>query len=212
MSCRIRVIGLGLASFVLAAASEQRQPPQKAPAAQNQSSDARVFGQSYSTLRPEQKHLINDLVRRYNQTTDSKIVPEEACDGARMSVRTTFDAVTHALLTTELSNDKGQSLGRAIDLVSAVDDVMGEEARVRGDRQFRMYVYLKPNAFEVLAHSSEFYRDKDNTTYHKGFPLCFRLKRGPRPSSFRFRGTNVCPISTWTIARPDFPKRCSTDT
>jgi len=73
------------------------------------------------------------------------MTPEQAYDGARMSLRTTFDAVTHALLTIQLTNHKGQSLGRAIDPVDAVDDVLGEEPGQRGDRQFRMYVHLKPN-------------------------------------------------------------------
>jgi hypothetical protein len=153
MNCRIQLISLGLAIFVLAGASAQKQTSRKAPAAQSQTGDTRVFGQSYATLRPEQKNFINDFVRRYNQTMGSEFVPEQLYDGARMSVRTTFDAVTHALLTTKLTNDKGQSLCRAIDLVDAIDDVMGEEAGVRGDRQFRMYVYLKPNAFELLVNS-----------------------------------------------------------
>lgn len=161
-----------------------RQPSQKASAAQNQTGDTRVFGQSYATLRPEQKHLIDEYVRRLNQVTGSQMMPEQAYDGSRMSLRTTFDAVTHALLTTKLSNDKGQNLGRAIDLVDGVDEVLGEESAERGDRQFRMYVYLRPGAFDVLADSREFFRDKENTTYHKGFPLCFRLKRGPPSIQF----------------------------
>jgi hypothetical protein len=63
-----------------------------------------------------------------------------------------------------------ESLGRAIDLVDAVDEVMGEKARVGGDRQFRLYVYLKPAAVDVLSKSSEFIHDRDNAVYHKGFP------------------------------------------
>ena len=64
-----------------------------------------------------------------------------------------FDAVTHALVSTKLTNEKSQSLGRAIDLVDALDQVLGEEARAGGDRQFRMYVYLKPNAIDILSSS-----------------------------------------------------------
>ena len=78
----------------------------------------------------------------------STLDPEQAYNGARVSVRTTFDAVTHALLSTKLTNEKGQSLGRAIDLVDALDQVLGEEAGAGGDRQFRMYVNLKPNAID----------------------------------------------------------------
>ena len=47
-------------------------------------------------LLPEQKRLLDDFVRRYNQTPGSKLNPEQAYNGARVSVRTTFGATTHA--------------------------------------------------------------------------------------------------------------------
>jgi hypothetical protein len=179
------VIGSSLALLVLAAGvSAQKQTPAKATAPQKQASSQRAFGESYATLLPEQKRLLDDFVRRYNQTTGNKLVPEQAYDGARVSVRTTFDAVTHALLSTKMTNEKGQSLGLAIDLVDAMDQVLGEEAGAGGDRQFRMYVYLKPNAIEILSSSREFFHDKDNTVYHKGFPICYRLKNGPPSIQF----------------------------
>jgi len=137
------------------------------------------FGKSYATLRPVQRRLIDDYIRRYNQTTGKKIVAQKAYDDARMSVRTTFDAVTHALLTAKMTDEKGKSLGHAIDLVDAIDDVMGEEQKVGGDRQFRIYVYLKPNTFDILTRAREFKRERDNSVYHKGFPICFRLENGP---------------------------------
>jgi len=56
----IQVIGLCLASLFLGS-SAQEQPSRKTPAAQNHTSDTRVFGQAYTTLRPEQKDLVNDL-------------------------------------------------------------------------------------------------------------------------------------------------------
>jgi hypothetical protein len=176
MHRRIQVIGLSCALLVLApktSAQKQAGTPKK------ETSGAKEFGKSYATLRPEQKQLIEDYVRRYDETTGSKLVPQQVYDGARLSIRTTFDAVTHALLTTELTDENGKSLGRAIDFVDAVDDVMGQEADVGGDRQFRVYVYLKPTAFDTLSRSQEFERDKENTFYHKGFPTCFRLKNGP---------------------------------
>jgi hypothetical protein len=181
----IQVIGLSLAVLALATGtSAQKQTQKTASTPQKQAGTPLEFGKSYATLRPEQKRLLDDYIRRYDATTGNKTTPEQAYDGARMSVRTTFDAVTHALLTTTLTNEKGHSLGRAIDLVDALDEVMGEEAGTGGDQQFRMYVYLKPTAFETLSSSREFYRDKDNTVYHKGFPLCFRLKKGPPSIQF----------------------------
>jgi len=135
-----QVIASSLALFVLAAGmSAQKQTPAKATVPPKQASSPRAFGESYDTLLPEQKRLVDDFVRRYNQTTGSKLVPEQAYDRARVSVRTTFDAVTHALLSTKLTNAEGQSLGLAIDLVDAMDQVLGEEAGAGGDRQFRMY-------------------------------------------------------------------------
>lgn len=147
-------------------------------------SSRQQIGKSYSTLRSEQKRLLNDFVSHYNQTTGSKLVPEQAYDNARLSIRTTFDAVTHALLMAKLTDPQGKNLGRAIDLVDAIDEVMGEESGVRGDRQFRLYVYLKPNAVDILSKSREFFRDKDNVNYHKGFPISYRLKDGPPSIQF----------------------------
>ena len=185
MNQPIQVIGLSLAVFLLAAGlSAQKQTPAKPPAPEEQSTSTRAFGQSYATLLPEQKKLLDDFIQRYNETTGSKATPQEAYDNARLSVRTTFDAVTHALLSTNLANENGQSLGRAFDLVDAMDEVMGEEAGTGGDQQFRMYVYLRPKAVEILSSSREFFHDKDNTVYHKGFPTCFRLKHGPPSIQF----------------------------
>src|SRR6516162_8624798 len=112
-------------------------------------SSGQEMGRSYATLQPEQKRLVDELVSRYDQTTGSKLVPQQAYDNARLSIRTTFGAVTHALLKVNLTGAEGKSLGRAIDLVDAIDQVMGEESGARGDRQFRLYVYLKPNAVDI---------------------------------------------------------------
>ena len=180
-----QMIALNLIVVGLAGGSAgQEQKPAKATMPQPKASSPRAFGQSYATLLPDQKRLVDDFVRRYNQTTGSTLNPGQAYNGARVSVRTTFDAVTHALLSTKLTNEKGQSLGLAIDLVEALDQVLGEEAGAGGDRQFRMYVYLKPSAIDILSSSREFFHDKDNTVYHKGFPICYRLKNGPPSIQF----------------------------
>ena len=156
----------------------------KAPSPKKTTSETVELGKSYASLRPEQKPLVDDFIRRYNATTGSKLVPQAAYDNGRLSVRTTFDGVTHALLNAKMTDASGKSLGRAIDLVEAVDEVFGEESGVGGDRQFRLYVYLKPNAVDVLSRSQEFFRDKDNTVYHGGFPICYRLKNGPPSIQF----------------------------
>ena len=158
----------------------QTQPNQtKAATSQKQKGETLELGKSYATLRPEQTRLIDNFIRSYNATTGSDLVPQQAYDNARLSIRTTFDAVTHALLNATMTDSHGKSLGRAIDLVAAIDQVMGEESGARGDQQFRLYVYLKPNAVEILNRSQEFFHDKDNSVYHNGFPICYRLKKGP---------------------------------
>jgi hypothetical protein len=168
--------------FILAIAVVAQKPDtagKKTTPPPKEAAGPQEFGKSYATLRPAQRRLIDDFIRRYNQTTGKNLVAQTAYDSARMSVRTTYDAVTHALLTSKITDAKGKSLGHAINLVDAIDDIMGQEQGVGGDRQFRLYVYLKPNAYDVLARSREFKRERDNTVYHKGFPTCFRLEHGP---------------------------------
>jgi hypothetical protein len=173
----VLIVFLLVAMELVSAQTQTNQ--KKAAALQKPKSATLELGKSYAALRPEQKRLVDDYIRHYNATTGSDLVVEQAYDNARLSIRATFDAVTHALLNAEITDANGKSLGRAIDLVDAVDQVMGEEAGVRGDLQFRLYAYLKPEAFDVLSRSQEFFRDHDNTGYHKGFPICYRLKSGP---------------------------------
>jgi hypothetical protein len=186
MKLKARLIVATLLSLVsVDSVVVQPSPMQKnATPSQKTGSGEREMGKSYATLRPEQQHLVDGFVSRYNQATGSQLVAEQAYDKARLSVRTTFDAVTHALLNAKITDTTGKSLGHAIDLVEAIDEIMGEEGGVAGDRQFRLYAYLKPNAFDILSSSQEFFRDKDNVTFHKGFPICFRLKNGPPSIQF----------------------------
>ena len=164
--------------------SEKKSGPSSGTPTQGPKNQTAEMGKSYALLLPEQKRLVDAYVSRYNATTGDRYVPEAAFDGARLSLRTTFDAVTHALVNAKMSDTNGKSLGRAIDLVDAIDDIMGEENGVGGDRQFRLYVYLKPNTIEKLAKSREFQRERDNSVYHKGFPTCYRLKNGPPSIQF----------------------------
>ena len=185
MKRMVRLIVLALFPLVATELSfPQPEPNQKAATSQKPKTEALELGKSYSALRPEQVRLIDSFIRSYNATTGSALVPQQVYDSARLSIRTTFDAVTHALLNAQMTDSQGKSLGRAIDLVDAVDQVMGEESGASGDQQFRLYVYLKPNAVDILSRSQEFFHDKDNTGYHKGFPICYRLKNGPPSIQF----------------------------
>jgi hypothetical protein len=185
MKQMIRLIVLVLFPLVATELSfPQSQQNEKAATSEKPKAETLELGRSYAELRPEQVHLIDSFIRSYNATTGSALVPQQVYDDARLSIRTTFDAVTHALLNAKLTDSQGKSLGRAIDLVDAVDQVMGEESGASGDQQFRLYVYLKPNAVDILSRSQEFLHDKDNTGYHKGFPICYRLKNGPPSIQF----------------------------
>lgn len=175
------VLSLAFAEAVIA---QKPSNPTKAATPEKTEAETLELGKSYAALRPEQKRLVDDFVRHYNATTGSEFVPEQTYDNARLSIRTTFDAVTHALLNAEMTDAQGKSLGRAIALVDAVDEVMGEQSGASGDLQFRLYVYLKPNAADILSRSQEFFRDRDNSVYHKGFPISYRLKKGPPSIQF----------------------------
>jgi len=62
----------------------------------------------------------------------------------------------------------------ALDLVEKVDALAGSVPDAGGDKQFRMYVQLRPDTQQMLERSREFSRQVDNTVYHKGYPICFR--------------------------------------
>ena len=89
--------------------------------------EPRSFGGTFNTLQPAQQRLIVEWIRRFNSTTKQNVDAEKAYDAARLSMRTTFDAVTHALINTKLTSKDGQSLGTALDLVDVLDDIAGEE-------------------------------------------------------------------------------------
>jgi hypothetical protein len=167
---------LGVQSLLLFASQKPGDQPVRA--------EPRSFGGTFKTLQPAQQRLLAAWVGRFNSTTKQNIDAEKAYDAARLSVRTTFDAVTHALTNTKLISKEGQSLGTALDLIEVIDDVAGEEPGTRGDRQFRVYVYLKPNAQTTLQASQQFVREKDNSHYHMGFPICYRLLEGPPSIQF----------------------------
>jgi hypothetical protein len=137
--------------------------------------DQRAFGGSFEELRPEQQRLVIDTVSRFNTATGQSLDPQSVYDGARISIRSTFEAVTQALSTTKLTARSGEQRGNALELIDVVEDVAGEVPGARGDLQFRIYAVMKPGAIATLEDSNEFFRDKDNRRYHKGFPVCFRM-------------------------------------
>jgi hypothetical protein len=138
------------------------------------------FGGGYSSLRPEQKRLIDDWFGRFSAVVKKPVNPADGYDRLPLSAKSTFNAVTHALMMTRLTDASGKSLaGSAIDVVAKVDSAAGQILGARGDAQFRIYVQMRPGAMDLLSQSQEFKRAGDNTVYHKGYPTCFRTKGVP---------------------------------
>ena len=163
-----RMFGIvGSALFgVLAVAiiAAQQQPPR--------------FGGAYSELDARRQHLVDDWVGRFIKVTGQSLDARAFYDDIlSLSTKTTFDAVTHALMTTPLTDASEQKFGDGLALIDRVDSVKGEISGAKSDRQFRMYVRLTSNALEMLERSREFKRGVDNTVYHKGYPINYREQR-----------------------------------
>src|SRR6185503_7005540 len=130
------------------------------------------FGGAYAGLDSRRQLLVNDWIDRFVKTTGQKVETAPFYDEiVTLSSKTTFDAVTHALMTTQLTDGAGTGMGDALALVERVEAVRGEVPGASGDRQFRMYVRLKANALGTLERSREFRRREDNSVYHKGYPI-----------------------------------------
>ncbi len=160
---RITILLIALSVTLAGTAQEEAQPQE------------RTFGGDYDSLNPEQQRLIEDWIRRFNQVTGEDVGPEPFFDEfVKLSTKTTFDAVTHALMTTNLTDESGRPLGTALGLVKELETIRGKIKGARSDRQFRMYVVLKSDALETLKVCREFKRDADNTVFHKGYPINYR--------------------------------------
>jgi hypothetical protein len=139
----------------------------------------RRFGGEYTELDGRRQQLIDDWVSRFANVTGQRMPAKAFYDDVlTLSTKTTFDAVTHALMTTPLTDASGQALGDGLSLVERVDSVKGETPGAASDRQFRMYVRLTSGARDMLQRSREFKRLADNSVYHKGYPLNYREQRG----------------------------------
>ena len=137
------------------------------------------FGGGYSSLRPEQKRLVDDWFRR-SAVVKKPVDPAAGYDQLPLSMRTTFNAVTHALTKTKLTGRAGNSLaGSAIELVDKIDSVAGQVLGAGGDEQFRIYVRMKSGVMDILRQSKEFQHKGKNSIYHKGYPTCFRTRGVP---------------------------------
>jgi len=135
----------------------------------------------FEDLEPSQKDLFASYTKAYNESTGFDLTPEAYFDSMTVSERTTFDAVTHALMHSPLTDEHGNSLGHAIDLVAGVERIAGQYYGRSGDQQFRLYVFLKEGARSTLEKAQEFHLGHLNTVYHVGYPYSFR-QGGKLPS------------------------------
>ena len=145
---------------------------------QGKPADTQVqFHGTYEELKPQQKKLIDEWYAEYNRLANNQSSPAEYNE-LSLSTRATFEAVTHALMTTKLTDQAGRPMGNALDLVQVIETIIGKVPQAGGDLQFRLYVLLKPDALQKLKNSPEFFRDRDNTVYHHGHPLNYRQDGG----------------------------------
>ena len=128
----------------------------------------------YASLTPEQQILYEPYAVRDADARGRTMTTQEDFDGQTVSERTTFDAVTHALMSSELSDEAGNDLGTAFDIVADLERIAGQYYGRGGDQQFRLYVDLTPDAVETLERSTQFFEDHENTVYHVGYPSSFR--------------------------------------
>ena len=160
---------VGGLSLFAAAVGHAQEPPQ-------------TFGGVYSGLGERRQLLVADMVSRFTRTTGQTLEVGPFYDEMlSLSSKTTFDAVTQALMTSPLTDASGERFGDALGLIERVDAVRGQVPGASGDRQFRMYVRLTPTARAQLERSREFKRGADNSVFHKGYPLNYR-EQGGAPS------------------------------
>jgi hypothetical protein len=141
--------------------------------------DPRVIGRPvrnrYVELDADRQRLFDTYARALNVKLGEVLSPEERFRALSPSEQTTFDAITHALLRTSLTDANGQSLGRALDLVADLERIAGEQAGRSGDQQFRIFVTLKPDARDIVERSREILGGGANTVYHANYPYSYRL-------------------------------------
>jgi hypothetical protein len=138
-----------------------------------------VLGGGYASLDARRQALVDGWVARLSAVSGQPLEAGPLYDEKiKFSTKTTFEAVTHALMTTALTDGGGTRLGDGLDLIERVDTVNGQVSGAGGDHQFRMYVLLRGDAVATLERSREFRRGADNTVFHKGYPINFRAQGG----------------------------------
>ena len=82
-------------------------------------------------LDAKQVALFEQHTAEYNARSGRTYTPQQAFDALSLSQQTTFDAVTHALMRSELTDEAGSPLGSPIDLLAGIDRIAGQVRRPR---------------------------------------------------------------------------------
>jgi hypothetical protein len=144
----------------------------------------RAVRNRYVEFDADRQRIFDTYARTINVKLGENMSPEQRFRALSLSEQTTFDAITHALLHSALTDDAGRPLGNALALVAGLDRIAGEQPGRSGDQQFRIYVTLRPNARDVLDRSREFVRGEENAVYHAGYPHSYRLGTGAPSAQF----------------------------
>lgn len=131
----------------------------------------------FEDLAPQQRDMIHRAVSRCGVKTPQRSLGESVFVRFNASQRATFVGVSHALLSTPLSDRRdGAALGDAFQLVDEVLDIQGENAALPSDQQFQLIVRLVPDASRTLERAVDFEKG-ENHVFHKGYPKSFRQVR-----------------------------------
>ena len=87
----------------------------------------------FGDLLPVQKELFEGYTKTYNEDTGFDLTSQAHFNSLMISERTTYDAVTHALMSSSLTDENGNSLGNAIDLVRGMERIAGQYYGRSGD-------------------------------------------------------------------------------
>jgi hypothetical protein len=151
----------------------ERNWPGKMPVESVEEVDQPDFSR-FESLDLRKQELLDGPARAYNEITGRSLSTQQWFDRLSLSERTTFDAVTHALEMSELTDAEGNPLGTAFDLVVSIERIAGQYAGRGGDQQFRLYVDVRPDTQDILERATQFFKDHENTVYHVGYPTSYR--------------------------------------
>ena len=175
MTARLTIYrtGVALCSLLLASLAVQSTRTQQ---------PAPRFGGAYAGLDARRQRLVDDWVARFVKTTGQQMEPGPFYDEIlSLSTKTTFDAVTHALMTTQLTDRIGRGAGRRAGARRAGGCRQGRGGRRAGRSAVPDVRPPRRRRVDTLERSQQFKRGVDNSVYHKGYPTNYR-EQGGMPS------------------------------